>query len=767
MPTLDVLESSPEALQLLSSIEGRSTSEKLTNFIGKLSSWDAVGDTKILGTARQLIQIGRTGKPVVLDTFAGGGSIPLEALRLGADAAAGDLNPVAVAALRLALCYLPKSESRIVDHYYTISKKIESHLRETTSLLYEAGDGEPLAFFWCRTIRCSCCNKEVPLMQNKWLSQKGEKVAVKILLSDEKDHCDFLLYSPTTEKEVREASQGTISQKSAECVHCGKKISTSMIMREGTRGRIGERLYAKLMKVDGKRLYVPVRENDHKLLWQAAANTQLNGFHTEIPDLEFDLNSVRHIWAMQYGVTSTSALYNERQKIALINLLNILEQAKSEIESTEHIQLEDRRALVTLLAVHLNRVVMYSNRHVWWQPNGAFPANIFTRQAIPMVWNYVEIPVTSPGAGGWASAGTWLDKVCKHLAALDNKGSVWQGDAARIPLSDMSVDLVAIDPPYYDSITYAYLADVFHTWTRLLLKDTYEEFQQFASPKIEEAIVDRPHKSSPSPKDDAHFRQKMLAAFREANRVLKSEGTLMVMYGHKKTVAWGSFLESLLASGFTPVSSWPINTERKSKFNHARVASLSSSCLIVCKKAGVIRREDILWKNFVLHLSEVLHEHVSHWSEEGVSSSELGSVLIAPAVSYFATFNVQDEKGKAISMDDFLLKLPVIISEAELEILLQNKTLETLTRLYDSTKEDEPIAQTAGAQKSLVTAVRAYTSNFKAGRYQEADNIWQVLDRDEKLLGRDLLHYIALTSRAGSEEERIAHASIGRMSATP
>ncbi len=252
---------------------------------------------------------------------------------------------------------------------------------------------------------------------------------------------------------------------------------------------------------------------------------------------------------MQYGIKTTADLFNQRQGIALLEVQAEIERAFGLVNSST-LTAREQKALKVLLTLILNRLLMYNSRHSWWQPKGEFPANIFVRQAIPMVWSYVEMPVDSPAAGGFSSALKWMCLVADHCRKLPRRGTVAMSDAAKCELADSSVDVMTLDPPYYDVIVYAYLSDVFYVWMRSLLSDVLPGlFKQSVTPKLEEAIVDRPHKMAPSPKGDKHFRRKMTEAFCEVRRVLKPDGRLLLMFGHKKGKAWDAIMTHFLTLG--------------------------------------------------------------------------------------------------------------------------------------------------------------------------------------------------------------------------
>ena len=299
----------------------------------------------------------------------------------------------------------------------------------------------------------------------------------------------------------------------------------------------------------------------------------------------------------------------------------------------------------------------------------------------------MEIPVSSPGAGGWHSALSWISKVAMQLSQLPKKGRSWQGDAAQCPLPDKSVDLVAVDPPYYDSIAYGYLSDPFYIWMKAFLGDLFpHEFQYPVTPKKEEAIVDRSHQLATAAKTGKHFRAKMLGAFKEARRVLTSPGRLLVMFGHKKYVAWDALLGSLMEAGFVPSVSWPVQMERKVKFRHGRVDALSASCLILCTIDGKLEKRRVGWNTIKPHFKDEIRSSLLRFQGAHFFGADLATSLIAPACSILRDHTILSEDGRVMSIGDIIALLPALTEDCEYEMLIEHPSLAQSPRLLEIVK---------------------------------------------------------------------------------
>jgi len=765
-PEPDQVDASPDLSARLQAadLEGTNTRERLDCLTGRISWWSSTGDEELLGLARDLIRLDRAVAPVCLDPFAGGGSIPVEAQRLGLKSVASELNPVAVAALRLALEHLPDSGDEVLESYERAAAKVEVLVARRTASTYKAKRAlSPLAFFWCRTYTCPHCGAEAPLLRDRLLARSPRRAVVH-LEPTAKGKIESQVSFPASEAEVRAASKGTVSAHGAVCVGCSTKTPTSFLQSEGMEGRLGETLYAVCeVGKDGERTYRAATPADARRAARAKLSDVEDRDQTRVPDVEFDLNGIRHIWAMQYGVTSTGQLYTRRQSVALLELF----QAVREVLEEEEERLDDKgaNALALLLAVTFNRVVMYGNKHSWWQPNGEFPANIFVRQAISMVWSFVEIPVTTSGAAGWSSAVGWIKKAAGHLAKLPAAGTVIRADASDVGLPTASVDIVVTDPPYYDSITYAYLADVFAAWMRPLLEDRLpEDFDEHVLSRRSEAIVDRPHALAPSPKTDAHFRSKMRGAFQESRRVLKPNGSMLVMFGHKKAEAWAAFFGPLLEAGFEPVESWPVHTERKVKFRHARISALSSSCLILCRprrKEGEAHR--VSWADFLTSFRTTMLQAMRELGVQLFSGPDLSAALMARAVREFASHDVLLDEEKTMSLDQFFRELPNIIRTCEQQFVgAELESLEDRDGNDVSLTLDELSGSwlSANGKGLLLDAAIAHAKALDEGSIDRADEVAGTVDVEHLSTA---LRLAALKSEPGSKEEQMAHASMGRL----
>ena len=650
-PEVVEIESNHECMNALKALpenEGISRTEDLIkNFSAVLARWESTKNENLINLARKIILIKYPNQPIVLDPFSGGGSIPLEALRLGAKVYAGDLNPVAYSSLDLALRLAPQFGSALSKKYNALSKEIAIELKSRIAEIYEGGLND-LAYIWAKSYKCPNCKCTAPLVRSRILA-KGKRNIIYSFIYNKNTKPIVSINNTPTDQEVKEALKGTVSAHGAICANCNHKVDTHFLQEEAQNGRLGDLEIARYCIENGKKNYSPFHHDSVAFLDLALSQEhKLESFY----DVDFDRNGIRHIWAMQYGLRSVKDTFSNRQFYALRVIQSMIQE---KLKSIENYPKEFQMAMATLLCLTMNRIAMYSSRHSWWQSNGEFPASIFVRQAISMVWDYVEIPPTSTYAAGWKSASDWIEKALVGLSTIPNSAIVYCGDAASIPVKEASVDLVFTDPPYFDSVTYAYLSDYFYSLMKPILKNYYpNEFSGSSTPKKEEAIVDRLHKEAPSPKGASHFGSKMESFFIEAKRVLKDEGAMILMYGHKSPKAWAAFMTPLIESGFIPRLSIPLHTERNVKFRHSKIDALATSCLIYTDvgQTNLNNPQELTWAMFCDLLSQDYHSFQKTSSDYRLRSNDNLSAFLSEAVTKFVRYRIRYSNTRFAVLDD-------------------------------------------------------------------------------------------------------------------
>jgi putative DNA methylase len=239
LPSKEVLAKNKAARKILRDLYPAKTSleEQLLQFVSDLSDFGNSDNQLLLSAARTLISV-TNSNPSLADTFSGGGSIPLEAIRLGLRTQASDLNPIAAVGLKLALTYAPGMSAEAFQRLSQDIKAVAESFSKKISADYP--DKNDLAYFWTKTYKCPHCQQWAPLFQNKWLSKNGRKQALRIKADTSTGSLDLEVVEPTTEVELSDADTGTVASKSAWCLFCQKTVATEEIMRQGMAGLLRE-----------------------------------------------------------------------------------------------------------------------------------------------------------------------------------------------------------------------------------------------------------------------------------------------------------------------------------------------------------------------------------------------------------------------------------------------------------------------------------------------------------------------------------------------
>lgn len=552
----------------------------LVRLMEDLAPWRAYRDGNLMSLAGRLLAASGIG--TIMDPFSGGGSIPLEGARLGLTANAGDLNPAAVILLQTMLKSLPNSTPEVLAAFERCIAEGSRRLADTISRELDGPTATSTlaAILWAWQVQCPSCDDRFPLIANPRLRTKNPLATAVVRQANGVWKAEL----------VPGAGSPTIRSGKATCPNCLHEIGSSVLMQYRRDELMDEVPYCAVWLDGGKKTYSVASE----FLESLSVDPNFDpAFETELA-VPLDPSGVRHLWSMPYGVTHVGDVFSARQKVVLGLAIRTLQAVGR--EASRHLDDSDSEALEVLLALVGVRLSLYSSRHSWWQGVGEFPAQTFVRQALPMVWNYVEIPPISIGAGGLTSAAKWVKLAGAELVAVGGNHDVWQGSATKVPLRDASVDLVVTDPPYFDSITYAYLSDVFYPIYRYALAGSASwgnAVSEAQSPRAEEAIVDRTHKSVKNPKGAEHFTEVMTQSFRECARVLKPAGRLVVMYGHKKEIAWTSLLTAINDAGLAVVDAVELDSERGNKFKHAVVEHLGTSVSLFCEHRTESRRQTL------------------------------------------------------------------------------------------------------------------------------------------------------------------------------
>jgi len=697
---------------LIPAPRNRDNLRKKLEFIAELSKWENSLNERLIGNARKEIKDFFRGRsPKVLDCFAGGGAIPLEALRLGCETYALEYNPVAVLILKAVLEFPQKFGKRDVEGRgglrSTGNSFIEDVERWGNWVLEEARkeigkfyppdpDGSiPVGYIWARTIKCQnpSCRAEIPLLRQLWLARKkSKKIALKMVVDKSNKKVDFKIVQG---KEIDfDPSQGTTRRATVLCPICGAAVDGETVRRLFQKGWSGQRMVAVVLhhpKKSGKS-YRIATENDLKIFEKSVEYCEKKreklmddwGFDP-VPNEELPLMSGVFNVPI-YGMKKWGDLFNSRQKLALITFVEKVKHAYTRILS-EDIEQEYAKAVISYLALGVNRLADYNSVICVWHTTKELLAHTFGRQALGMVWDYVEVNPFSSSTGNWAGSFEYLLRVIEHLSLSNSfPATVIQSSATSLLYPDSFFDAIITDPPYYINVPYADLSDFFYVWLKRTIGDVHQElFATPLTPKTEE-IVQMQHWDSIryGEKDKLWFEKMITRVFQEMTRVLKPEGIAVIVFAYKSTEAWETIINSLLSSGLVLTASWPIHTEMKARLRAKESAALASSVYMICRKRTEKR---IAYFNEIKEeIEHRIQEKLAQFWKQGISGADFFVSAIGPAVEVFGRYSrVERLSGEKVSVQELLEYVRKIVSEFALERVLKRADLggvDAQTRFY-------------------------------------------------------------------------------------
>lgn len=691
--------------------ENEKERQELKELIAEISKWKNSLNPGLLEKARSLIKkVYPDGPPKVLDCFAGGGAIPLEALRLGCETYALDLNPVANIILKATLEYPQKygqpkkvtagQKDSLFDIEKIVNPLVEDVKKWGNYVLEEArkefnrfypqdpDKSVPVGYIWARTVICTNprCATEIPLMKQFWLvNRPDKKIALKPLPDKKNKIVKFEICENKAIKDY-DPSEGTTSRATVLCPVCNTAIEADKIREQAQSSKMKQRLLVVITlnpKKQGK-LYRLATDKDRMIFEKAEEylKTKVKEWKWDIPPVpdeylnqqnpEEELVGTRCI---KYNMKRFSDLFNSRQKLVLIGFVEKLKEAQEKMIK-QGISKEYAKVIMTYLSFCVDRLADYNSMLCLWHNSKELVAHTFGRQAMPMVWDYIEINPFSDSTGNWDGAFDYLIRVIEHISLSSIlPANVQQGTATRLPFEDGSLDAVITDPPYYDNINYAELADFFYVWLKRSIGELYPDLLSTPlSPKGEEIVQNHIRQNGDQEKAKQFFEKMLTQAFKEINRVLKPNGISVIVFAHKSTEAWETIINSLLSSGLVLTGSWPLHTEMQARLTAKETASLASSIYMVCRKRA--KDEVAYYDEIKEEIKKRIKNKLAQFWNEGISGSDFFVSAIGPAVEVFGKYSkVEKPSGEEASAKELLEYVRKVVMEFALERILKNPSL--------------------------------------------------------------------------------------------
>lgn len=658
--------------------------QRLSAILEKLVKWENSNNPEILDAAKaEIMRSTGNNPPPLLDPFAGGGSIPLEAQRLGLEAHAHDLNPVAVMINKAMIEIPPKfagqapvnPESRApIDgssgwtgakglaedvRYYGEWMKQQAfqkigHLYSKVKVPASQGGGEAtvIAWIWARTVKCPnpACGCEMPLVRSFVLSKRrGKEAWVEPIFENGKT-------SYRVHHQGKPKIEGTVNRKGAVCACCGTPVEFPYIREQGKSGKIGSNLCAVVAEGINERIYLPA---DLEQLLAAQV-----GKPEECPDAVLPHNP-RDFKTPNYGMTYFSDLFTNRQLTALTTFSELVSEAQKLAEAdaitaglpNDHIALSEGgtgaraygEAVGLYLSFSIDRLADRSSSICSWDSGYVKIRNTFGRQAIPMTWDYAEGNPFSSSTGSFSSTVDWIYK-CLLEFPTSRQGIAKQFDAQ----SDCGLRniMVSTDPPYYDNIGYADLSDFFYVWMRQALKQTYPNlFRTMLVPKAEE-LVATPYRFDGSvEKARDFFEDGMLHTCQQIYQYAREDIPVTIYYAYKQSdtdtggsetktasTGWETMLSAVIQAGFAITGTWPMRTEMSNRSIASGTNALASSIVLVCRK----RPEDapmVTRRSFIAELKRELRPALQKLQRSNIAPVDLAQSAIGPGMGVYSKYS--------------------------------------------------------------------------------------------------------------------------------
>jgi putative DNA methylase len=707
---------------------------ELAEFFDSLCRWG--GPESAIRKAREEVLAANAGQPPkVVDLFAGGGAIPLEAARLGCEVTANELNPVAHLIERMMLEYpqvypgLGEDVRRWgkvwVDHAWDkladVYPPVPNGARSVDDLFGGSAEGRtPLAYLWTRTVRCpnpALAEHRVDLVRQTWLGKKkGRMVALKPVIDREALTVTYKVVEAASVDALGFDPAAGSTRGRATCRICGAVVTADYVKAEGRAGRMGVTPLAAVVLSSSMRgrEYLPV--GSFALPDQAQCVARLAELAMEPPDELLPVGDTKNFWAVEYGLTHYRDLFTARQLLALCTLAEGVREIYDRMQ-TEGVEEGRAAALATALAMVISKVADHCSALCRWIAALSYEgaANTYARQALPMVWDFAE---ANPFGGSSGDVRKYLKETADLIEALaiGQPARCIRGSAASLPLPDGSQDAVITDPPYYDNISYADLSDFFYVWLKRSVGFLYpDHLGGQLSPKRNEAVV-APYRHHGS-KDEAQafYEQMMAASFAEAHRVLKPGAPLICIYAHKTTLGWATLVDALRTAGFTITEAWPLDTEMPERSVGQGTASLASSIFLVARRrdvdAGLGSESDV-----ITELDKIIAERLERLQQLGVTGADLVIATVGAGLRALTRYErVEQDNGETLPAERFLA-------------LVQGRVLDAI---FGSLARADPVTRYYLAAQ--------YSYGYAAVPFNEANNL-------ARMTGVDLDSQHGLTS---------------------
>lgn len=710
--------------------------ERLFDLITRMVNWDNLGDEALFDAVRaEIVRSTNGNPPAILDPFAGGGTIPLEAQRLGLEAHASDLNPVAVLINKALIEIPPKFAGRepvfpgaagtrtdwptatgLAEDVRRYGEWMRDEAEKRIGHLYPkvtlpgGGEAPVIAWIWARTVTCPnpACGIETPLLSSWWLSKrKGKETFAIPRVVDGRVEFE-LAHDPA--RATMNLNDGTVGRTGGVCVACGSSFPLAHIRSEGQSRGLGTRLVATVAEVARVRRFFPPSDEQ-----ETAANVPAP---VDVPAGTLG-HYPRDIKAPIYGLDEFRKLFTNRQLTALTTLSDLVLEARERaladarragLDGDEGLELGGSGAVAyadavaTYLGMGVSRLTDIANALTRWENTKEQIRNLFGRQAIAMVWDFGEAPPFGRAAGSFEVSLGNLAKALERLPAV-REGFAEQADASSRSYANV---VVSTDPPYYDNIGYSDLSDFFYVWLRRSLQSIHPTLLgTMLVPKAEELVANTYRHGGAQPARD-FFESGFEQVFERARGSAAQDYPITVYYAFKQaerdelgeaSTGWETILGSMVRAGWAVTATWPVRSELGNRMMASGMNSLASSVVLALRprpqNATVADR-----RGFIAAMKRELGPALRELQQGGIAPVDLPQSAIGPGMAVFSRYSkVIESDGSEMSVRSALARINEVLDELLTE---QEGDFDPTTRF----------------------AIAWYRSNgYEAGAFGDAENL--------------------------------------------
>lgn len=683
--------------------------KRLFDILERLVPWEATNDERILDEARAEIARSCDGElPKILDPFAGGGAIPLEALRLGLPTFAGDLNPVAVLIQR-AMLEIPERFAKTLPIHPDV-RGAQMGLQGTSGLagdveaygrwmqeeakrrigqyypdvtLEDGSKATPIAWIWARTVKSPDPSwpGQVPLVRSWLLAKKPSKPITWI-----EPVVDY--EAKTISYRVRVGGEpivGTVGAGKAVCLATGTALPMADIDLAAAAGELGVQMLAVVAEGVRGRIYREVDHDQVSAVSSVISKADLERL-TIIPHGTTRGTFGGNAQGRYYGFFDFSDYFTQRQLLALTTFSDLLTEVRIQVEKdaiSAGLANDAQRlheggsgaaayadAIITYLAFVVDKCADYWSSICTWHNSGEKIRNTFGRQAIPMTWDFAETNPFSSSTGNWMAMVEWTAKAITTLPVV-GVASTAQRDA-RARISEIGQCVICTDPPYYDNISYADLSDFFYVWLRRNLREVWpDECATLLTPKSDELIANQ-YRAGSKQAAHKHFESGMQEVFADAAKHADPRFPATVFYAFKATestddgvtsTGWETFLSGLLNAGYTITATWPIRTELGNRMVASGTNALASSIVLACR-AREITAPMATRGELIAALKQEMQPAVRVMQLENIAPVDLAQSAMGPGIAIYSRYaKVVEADGKNMTVRTALSLINEVLSE--------------------------------------------------------------------------------------------------------